>query len=127
MELPHYLGLALAFACLASLARTPDEVGYMDCRSALISANLRCARARTGLSMALSSVGSLASAPIQGALLTRKFAWIHPIAFSGVSVAGSDSFNIIHSLPSHFFLPAPLFWPWPQFSNPAENRRRQFP
>ncbi|KAJ7691747.1 MFS general substrate transporter [Mycena rosella] len=57
--------LALAFACLSSLARTLDEVG-----------------ARTGLALALSSVGSLSSAPIQGALLTTSFIWIRPIAFS---------------------------------------------
>ncbi|KAJ7498565.1 MFS general substrate transporter [Mycena latifolia] len=55
--------LTLAFVCLSSLARTPDEVG-----------------ARTGLALALSSVGSLSSAPIQVALLTREFVWIRPIA-----------------------------------------------
>ncbi|KAJ7185466.1 MFS general substrate transporter [Mycena filopes] len=57
--------LSVAIMSLASLARTPDEVG-----------------ARTGLALALSSVGSLVSAPIQGALLTREFHWIRPIAFS---------------------------------------------
>ncbi|KAJ7844672.1 hypothetical protein B0H13DRAFT_1908781 [Mycena leptocephala] len=46
--------LALSIAVLASLARNPDEVGF----------------------------GCLGSAPIQGALLTRKFFWLRPIAFS---------------------------------------------
>ncbi|KAJ7890606.1 major facilitator superfamily domain-containing protein [Mycena olivaceomarginata] len=56
-------GLALALVCMSSLARSPDEVG-----------------ARTGLALAMSSVGSLVSAPIQGALLTSKFLWIRPVA-----------------------------------------------
>ncbi|KAF7370664.1 MFS general substrate transporter [Mycena sanguinolenta] len=43
--------LALALVAISSLARSADEVG-----------------ARTGLALALSSVGSLVSAPIQGAL-----------------------------------------------------------
>ncbi|KAJ7461837.1 MFS general substrate transporter [Mycena galericulata] len=68
--------LALAFACLSSLARTPDEVG-----------------ARTGLALALSSIGSLSSAPIQGALLTNEFIWIRPIAFSAVSFVFTWSLN----------------------------------
>ncbi|KAJ7126212.1 major facilitator superfamily domain-containing protein [Mycena epipterygia] len=59
--------LALSITCLASLARNPDEVG-----------------ARTGIALGLGSLGSLASAPIQGALLTRNFIWIRPIAFSAV-------------------------------------------
>ncbi|KAJ7160288.1 MFS general substrate transporter [Mycena filopes] len=59
--------LALSIACLASLARHPDEVG-----------------ARTGIALALGSFGSLGSAPIQGALLTRSFYWIRPVAFSAV-------------------------------------------
>ncbi|KAJ7512841.1 MFS general substrate transporter [Mycena galericulata] len=57
--------LALSIGCLASLARNPDEVG-----------------ARTGIALALGSFGSLGSAPIQGALLTRDFLWIRPVAFS---------------------------------------------
>ncbi|KAJ7673504.1 major facilitator superfamily domain-containing protein, partial [Mycena rosella] len=62
------LRLALEIICLSSFARTPDEVG-----------------ARTGVAVALTSIGSLASAPIQGALLTSHFIWIRPAAFSGVS------------------------------------------
>jgi len=58
--------LALAFACLSSLARSPNEVG-----------------ARTGLVMALCSIGFLTSSPIQGALLTTHFFWIRPAAFAG--------------------------------------------
>ncbi|KAJ7859261.1 MFS general substrate transporter [Mycena leptocephala] len=57
--------LALFIAVLASLARNPDEVG-----------------ARTGIALALGSFGCLGSAPIQGALLTRNFFWLRPIAFS---------------------------------------------
>ncbi|KAJ7359414.1 MFS general substrate transporter [Mycena albidolilacea] len=64
--------LALSIASLASLARTPDEVG-----------------ARTGIALALGSFGSLGSAPIQGALLTSNFLWMRPIAFSGAIVAAS--------------------------------------
>ncbi|KAJ7359411.1 MFS general substrate transporter [Mycena albidolilacea] len=64
--------LALSIACLASLARTPDEVG-----------------ARTGIALALGSFGALGSAPIQGALLTTGFLWIRPIAFSGAILVAS--------------------------------------
>ncbi|KAJ7103759.1 MFS general substrate transporter [Mycena epipterygia] len=74
--------LALAFACMSSLARSPEEVG-----------------ARTGLALALSSVGSLASAPIQGALLTGSFIWIRPVAFSGCMMfAGAGAFIIARTL-----------------------------
>ncbi|KAJ6473642.1 MFS general substrate transporter [Mycena vitilis] len=75
--------LALAFACLSSLARTPDEVG-----------------ARTGLALALSSVGSLVSAPIQGALLTStEYKWIRPIAFSATMMfAGAVCFVACRTL-----------------------------
>ncbi|KAF5375329.1 hypothetical protein D9757_009671 [Collybiopsis confluens] len=59
--------LALAFACFTGLSSGPEEVG-----------------ARTGLGLALSSVGSLVAAPIQGQLLTPHFIWIRPIAFSAV-------------------------------------------
>ncbi|KAJ6595661.1 MFS general substrate transporter [Mycena vulgaris] len=80
--------LALAFACLSSLARTPDEVG-----------------ARTGLALALSSVGSLSSAPIQGALLTRDFIWIRPIAFSAsMMFAGALCFAVTRILQSRRLL-----------------------
>ncbi|KAJ7673544.1 MFS general substrate transporter [Mycena rosella] len=62
--------LSLAFAILSSLARSPDEVG-----------------ARIGLALALSSFGSLTSAPIQGALLQGdRFLWTRPIVFSGTSM-----------------------------------------
>ncbi|KAJ7108854.1 MFS general substrate transporter [Mycena crocata] len=74
--------LALAFACLSSLARSRDEVG-----------------ARTGLALALSSFGSLASAPIQGALLTRDFIWIRPIAFSAsLMFTGAICFAVTRTL-----------------------------
>ncbi|KAJ6549501.1 major facilitator superfamily domain-containing protein [Mycena sp. CBHHK59/15] len=61
--------LSLAFSILAALARSQDEVG-----------------ARIGLALALSSFGSLGSAPIQGALLTHRFLWTRPIVFSGVAM-----------------------------------------
>ncbi|KAJ6470657.1 major facilitator superfamily domain-containing protein [Mycena vitilis] len=64
--------LALSIACLASLARNADEVG-----------------ARTGIALALGSFGVLGSAPIQGALLTREFLWIRPIAFSAIILIAS--------------------------------------
>ncbi|KAJ7149050.1 MFS general substrate transporter [Mycena crocata] len=74
--------LALAFVCMSSLARSPDEVG-----------------ARTGLALALSSVGSLASSPIQGALLTSSYFWIRPAAFSGcVMFAGAGAFLVTRTL-----------------------------
>jgi len=58
--------LALGFACFASLAKGPEEVG-----------------ARAGIALALCSVGALVSAPIQGALLTSSYHWIRPVAFAG--------------------------------------------
>jgi len=74
--------LALAFVCMSSLARSPDEVG-----------------ARTGLALALSSVGSLASAPIQGALLTSNYFWVRPVGFSGCMIfAGAGAFLIARTL-----------------------------
>ncbi|KAF8888098.1 major facilitator superfamily domain-containing protein [Infundibulicybe gibba] len=57
--------LSLTVAGLASLS-IGEEVG-----------------ARVGVALAIASVGLLVSAPIQGALLTSKFLWIRPIAFSG--------------------------------------------
>ncbi|KAJ7818338.1 MFS general substrate transporter [Mycena olivaceomarginata] len=60
--------LALAIACLASLAKGPEEIG-----------------ARTGVALALSSLGVLVSAPIQGALLTSDYHWIRPVAFAAVN------------------------------------------
>ncbi|KAK7030679.1 MFS general substrate transporter [Favolaschia claudopus] len=74
--------LALAFACMSSLARSPDEVG-----------------ARTGLALALSSIGSLVSAPIQGALLTDEFRWVQPVGFSGcIMFAGAGAFLVTRTL-----------------------------
>ncbi|KAK7044750.1 MFS general substrate transporter [Favolaschia claudopus] len=68
--------LALSIACLASLARSADEVG-----------------ARTGIALALGSFGVLGSAPIQGALLTSSFIWIRPVAFSaGILMASAICF-----------------------------------
>ncbi|PPQ79082.1 hypothetical protein CVT25_002307 [Psilocybe cyanescens] len=59
--------LSVSMAALASLSRSPQEVG-----------------ARIGLALALSSVGSLVSTPIQGALLGNNFHWNRPAIFSGV-------------------------------------------
>ncbi|KAJ7057502.1 MFS general substrate transporter [Mycena amicta] len=64
--------LALAFPCFASLANGPEEVG-----------------ARVGVALALVSVGTLVSAPIQGSLLTDQFHWIRPVAFSASVVFAS--------------------------------------
>ncbi|KAF7341102.1 MFS general substrate transporter [Mycena venus] len=64
--------LALSIACLASLAHNPEEVG-----------------ARTGIALALGSFGALGAAPIQGALLTRDFFWIRPVAFSASIMVAS--------------------------------------
>ncbi|KAF7305388.1 hypothetical protein HMN09_00791100 [Mycena chlorophos] len=61
--------LALGFPCMASLARGPEEIG-----------------ARGGIALAFGSIGTLISAPIQGALLTSEYHWIRPIAFAGVMV-----------------------------------------
>ncbi|KAF7371230.1 MFS general substrate transporter [Mycena sanguinolenta] len=57
--------ISLAFSCIASLARSPEEVG-----------------ARGGIALAFMSLGVLVSAPIQGALLGDRFSWIHAVAFS---------------------------------------------
>ncbi|KAJ7827453.1 MFS general substrate transporter [Mycena leptocephala] len=73
--------LALSISCLASLARNPEEVG-----------------ARTGIALALGSFGALGSAPIQGALLTRDFLWIRPVAFSGSIVMVSVVCFVIMSI-----------------------------
>jgi hypothetical protein len=45
-------------------------------------------RARVGLALGIISLGLIASAPIQGALLGKdqaNYVWIKPIAYSGVS------------------------------------------
>ncbi|KAJ7191955.1 MFS general substrate transporter [Mycena pura] len=57
--------ISLGFACMASMARVPEEVG-----------------ARGGIALAFMSLGVLASSPIQGALLGNKFTWINAVAFS---------------------------------------------
>ncbi|KAJ6544150.1 MFS general substrate transporter [Mycena capillaripes] len=76
--------LSLAFACFASLAKTPEEVG-----------------ARTGVALALVSIGVLVSAPIQGALLTSDFHWINPIAFATTMMfAGATCAAITRTLRS---------------------------
>ncbi|KAJ7932789.1 major facilitator superfamily domain-containing protein [Mycena leptocephala] len=73
--------LALSISCLASLARNPEEVG-----------------ARTGIALALGSFGALGSAPIQGALLTRDFLWIRPVAFLGIVIIYS-CYAVVDLLP----------------------------
>ncbi|KAJ7203681.1 MFS general substrate transporter [Mycena haematopus] len=66
--------LALAFACFSSLAKGPQEVG-----------------ARAGIALALCSIGTLVSAPIQGALLTSEYHWIRPVAFAGTTTLVSGA------------------------------------
>ncbi|KAF7296945.1 MFS general substrate transporter [Mycena indigotica] len=61
--------LALGFPCVAVLAKGPEEIG-----------------ARGGIALAFGSIGTLISAPIQGALLTKQFHWIRPIVFSATVV-----------------------------------------
>jgi len=74
--------LSMGFACFASLARGPEEVG-----------------ARAGIALALVSVAVLISAPIQGALLTDKFAWIRPAGFTGSTMfAGAVCFFITRTI-----------------------------
>jgi len=63
--------LSLALACVTSLAKTPAEAG-----------------ARTGLALAVVSIGSLISSPIQGALVGSHYRWIRGIGFSGSVVFG---------------------------------------
>lgn len=57
--------LSLSLTALGSLAQSPSEIG-----------------ARTGLVLAIASLGCLFAAPTQGALLSRAYLWIRPIAFS---------------------------------------------
>ncbi|KAJ7463726.1 MFS general substrate transporter [Mycena latifolia] len=76
--------LSLGFACFASLAKGPEEVG-----------------ARAGVALALCSIGTLVSAPIQGALLTGSYHWLRPIVFSAtVAFAGSALFVVTRTLHS---------------------------
>ncbi|KAF7309135.1 MFS general substrate transporter [Mycena kentingensis (nom. inval.)] len=74
--------LALGFACFASLAKGPEEIG-----------------ARGGLALVFGSIGTLVSSPIQGALLTQEYHWIRPIAFSGtMGVAATGCFLVAYVL-----------------------------
>ncbi|KAF7325058.1 hypothetical protein MKEN_00548400 [Mycena kentingensis (nom. inval.)] len=66
--------LALGFPCTAALAKGPEEIG-----------------ARGGIGLVFGSIGTLISTPIQGALLTRDFYWIRPIAFSATMVLASGA------------------------------------
>ncbi|KAJ7075609.1 major facilitator superfamily domain-containing protein [Mycena belliarum] len=76
--------LSLGFACFSSLAKGPEEVG-----------------ARAGIALALCSIGTLVSTPIQGALLTGAYHWIRPTAFAavGVDTLVLMSFPLIQPLP----------------------------
>ena len=64
-------------------------------------------RARVGLALGIISLGLLASAPIQGALLGKNpadFVWIRPTAYSAVSFREvANTFSSIYSFPSFFF------------------------
>ncbi|KIJ35054.1 hypothetical protein M422DRAFT_181315 [Sphaerobolus stellatus SS14] len=66
--------LSLTTAGVASLAASPQEVGYVR----------HLPHARVGIAFAIISSGPLLSAPVQGALLSSSFQWIRPVAFSGV-------------------------------------------
>ena len=60
-----------------------------------------------GLALGIISLGLLASAPIQGALLgtdQANYVWIKPIAYSGVSFFGSHRYILHHQLILSFFL-----------------------
>ncbi|KAF8634296.1 hypothetical protein AX17_004249 [Amanita inopinata Kibby_2008] len=73
--------LSLTMAGLPSLATSPNEIG-----------------ARVGVALAVVSPGILGSAPLQGALLTRNFAWIRPVAFSGtISIFAGTLYLITRS------------------------------
>jgi len=77
--------LALCLAGLASLTSSPHEAG-----------------ARMGLALGIISLGLLASAPIQGALLGKDqadYVWIKPIAYSGsLMFAATIIFGIVRTL-----------------------------
>ncbi|KAJ7436890.1 MFS general substrate transporter [Mycena galericulata] len=76
--------LSLAFAGFASLAKGPEEVG-----------------ARVGVALALCSIATLISPPIQGVLLTSDFHWVPPVAFAGsTALAGSGFFLLTRTLQS---------------------------
>ncbi|KAF7336531.1 MFS general substrate transporter [Mycena sanguinolenta] len=75
-----YLGLG--FACFASFAKGPEEIG-----------------ARAGVALAFCSLGALISGPIQGALLTSAYRWIRPVAFAGtVTFASGMCFFVAQKL-----------------------------
>ena len=83
----HLSGLSLSLIALGSLAQSPSEIGYALIQElALFSLPYQFEfSARTGLVLAIASLGCLFAAPTQGALLSRSYLWIRPIAFSSVS------------------------------------------
>lgn len=94
------LGLSISVASLATLARHPNEVGYVIVTTRCVLVFHYENRARTGLALALSSFGSLGAAPVQGALLGPEFDWNKPIIFSGVrcpfdKYCAKPSYNIL--------------------------------
>nr|GAT44740.1 predicted protein [Mycena chlorophos] len=93
--------LALGFPCMASLAKGPEEIG-----------------ARGGIALAFGSIGTLISAPIQGALLTSEYRWIRPIAFAG-------SFPNANEAPQ--YAPVPLAMQQAQWQADLAAGRPQWP
>ena len=80
------IGLSLSFAALGSLAQSPSEIGYALILELAPFSFLHFGfSVRTGLILAISSLGCLFAAPTQGALLSRTYLWVRPIAFSSVS------------------------------------------
>jgi len=65
--------LSLLTLGIAQLSKSPKEIG-----------------ARTGIASTATAIGTLFSAPIQGALLARNFIWIRPIAFSASMLFGAS-------------------------------------
>ncbi|KAJ6604009.1 major facilitator superfamily domain-containing protein [Mycena sp. CBHHK59/15] len=78
--------LSLCFACFASLARGPEKSGSNSPAPPHVEITPVQSSARAGLALALCSMGTLVSAPIQGALLTDRFVWLNPVGFAGVGV-----------------------------------------
>ncbi|KAF5344496.1 hypothetical protein D9758_014154 [Tetrapyrgos nigripes] len=70
--------LSLTYMSLASLAENRSEVGAL-----------------VGLGFTLSSLSTLASAPVQGALLGGTYEWIRPIVFSATMTIGGTFFFLI--------------------------------
>ena len=82
----HLLGLSLSLIALGSLAQSPSEIGYALILELAPFSSLQFGfSVRTGLILAISSLGCLFAAPTQGALLSRTYLWVRPIAFSSVS------------------------------------------